>query len=75
MYEYDKEHWKAALYDAVEFDELEEEETEDFLEAAGDMLAAVVEVLRENGYCTSPESCKETIQKLLTEQMNRAEPL
>ncbi len=54
MYEYDKEHWKEALYDAVEFDEMEEEdETDDLEEACHDMIDAGIDVLVENALYTS----------------------
>ncbi|GEM_PF-7124097 len=60
MYEYDKEHWKEALYDAAEYDDLDEEESEGLDEACFDMIAAAVEVLRENGYCLEEAECIET---------------
>ena len=53
MYDYDKEHWKEALYDAIEFDEMDEDESEDIEEACNDMINAAIDVLIENGFYTS----------------------
>ena len=53
MYEYDTEHWKEALYDAIEFDEMDEDEAEGIEEACSDMINAAIDVLIENGFSTS----------------------
>ena len=72
MYEYDKEHWKEALYDAVEFDEMDEDESDGFEEACDDMVNAAIEVLMENGLCTSKSNylkqLLETLEKPVSEE-------
>ncbi len=55
MYEYDKEYWKQALYDASDYDELEEEDEEEIGPACYDMLEAAIEVLVETGHHVSRE--------------------
>jgi len=53
MYEYNKEHWKEAIYDAVEFDEMDEDESDEMEAACNDMLDAAIEVMVENAICVS----------------------
>ncbi len=55
MYENSIEHWKEALYDAIEFDEMDEDESEGMEEACTDMIHAAIDVLIENGLYTSRE--------------------
>ena len=55
MHTYDKEYWKQALYDAAEYDELDEEDEEEIGPVAYEMLEAAIEVLIETGYQASRE--------------------
>ena len=67
MYDYDKEHWKETLYDAIEFDEMDEDESDGLEEACNDMIEAAIDVLIENGLYTSKLNYFKTLAEIHAE--------